>query len=256
MFCRNCGNQIDDNTKVCPYCGANVSGAFGDMEQAIDSMSSRVDAEVNRAIDSFGQSFNPNYGNYGGPRFLKTDRSILIFFLLNLITCGIYGFFFVHNLAKDVNEACKDPYETTPGVGMFILTWLIASAVGFVLNMFNAPARTAIEQAIWQAQNGYSVNWFGLTSSYSALMLAGTITSIIAGFYPLYWRFKLGNKLQRNAQQYGMVIPENGSTVLIWDIVGIVCCCLGSWYAWYILLKNTNLMCMAYNNKYVINNRN
>ena len=27
MYCKNCGNQVDDNAVVCPYCGAGVRNA-------------------------------------------------------------------------------------------------------------------------------------------------------------------------------------------------------------------------------------
>lgn len=36
MFCRNCGKQLDDNFKVCPYCGEPVSLEESEARRAAD----------------------------------------------------------------------------------------------------------------------------------------------------------------------------------------------------------------------------
>lgn len=246
MFCKYCGKEIADGAEYCPNCGGSTNSSFEKMGQAIDSVSNKVDEEVNRAIDSVGNAFNPN-GNQYGNRLLKTDRSLLVYILLNIITCGIYSFFFIHSLAKDVNEACKNDSEKTPGVGMFILMWAIGVVLLNVFGLFNVVQVSAV------ANNFQNGDYGRIISMYSTSVVPMLIVSVVTGIYPLYWRFKLGNKLQRNGQQYGIMINENGSTVLIWDIVGIVCCCIGSLYALYILIKNTNTICTAYNSKYIFN---
>ena len=247
MYCQHCGNEINEGMDFCPNCGASVKNSFEKMGQAIDSVSNKVDEEFNRAIDSVGNTFNTNENqNQSGHRFLRTDRSLLIFILLNIVTCGIYNFFFIHSLAKDVNEACKNDSENTPGVGMFIVVWLIGIVLGNILGIFSLLRVSTITEMVRYGEYGR------LITTYSTSIVPFTLVNIITGIYPLYWRYKLGNKLQRNGQQYGIMINENGSTVLIWDILGIVCCCLGSLYALYILIKNANAICSAYNNRYVL----
>ena len=246
MYCAKCGAKLPENANHCPNCGASVGSGFEKMEQFGNDVTDTVDSETNEVIDSVGNAFNSTT-NQQGIRLLRTDRSLLVYVLLNLITCGIYNFFFIHSLAKDVNVACVDDGEKTPGVGMFIFMTLIGIGVGLILGIFTG---TSVQRIVYEAQSG---NVISVVRSAGGSAIPTIIVSIITGIYPLYWRYKLGDKLQRNGQQYGLMIPENGSTIIIWDILGIVCCCFCSWYAIYIIIKNSNTICTAYNNKYVLN---
>lgn len=116
-----------------------------------------------------------------------------MYILLSIITCGIYGYYFVYMLAKDINEMCRDDGQTTPGLAEFIL---------------------------------FSI--------------------ITCGLYSIYWFYKIANRLQANAPKYGLSFQENGTTFLLWYIVGVVLCFVGSYYAIYLIIKNTNAMATAY----------
>lgn len=129
-------------------------------------------------------------------RPLKTDRSIAMFILLNIVTCGIYGWFFIHDLANDVNTACAGDNDSTPGLLKFIL-----------------------------------------------------LSMITCGIYSWVWYYKLGNRLAANAPRYGLVFQENGTTVLLWMMFGILLCGIGQFFGINIVIKNTNAICMAYNNR-------
>lgn len=250
MFCKFCGKEIDANATYCSHCGKPQNeNEFKKVESFVDSVANKADEETDKVFGELGKAFNQN-NSQGGTRFLKTDRSLLVYILLSIVTCGIYDFFFVHSLAKDVNEACNSDSEKTPGAGIFIIMWLIAWAIASFTGVANTVSINALQNAI------SSQNYVLLLSGYSAMIVPFMIVNIIRGIYPLYWRFKLGNKLQRNGNIYGININENGSTVIIWDIIGILCCCIGSWYALYILIKNTNTLCAAYNNKYILNKDN
>lgn len=246
MFCKNCGKEIQDGTKFCPFCGGKQdSGAFEKVEGFVDSIADKADEQTDKVISGVERAFDQNRYQ-GGVRLLKTDRSLLVYILLSIVTCGIYDFFFVHSLAKDVNEACFNDKERTPGAGIFILMWLISWAVA----MFTGILGTTVASTFGRVVNG---DYGAIIAASSTMAVPMVIVSIVRGIYPLYWRFKLGNKLQRNGNEYGLIINENGSTVIIWDLIGILCCCIGSWYALYILIKNTNTVCTAYNSKYVLN---
>jgi len=152
------------------------------------------------AGESLGNAFadikndftNGGYVPTGGP--LKTDRSLLAYILLTIITCGIYGYYFVYTMARDVNVACEGDGEQTSGLLVFIL-----------------------------------------------------LSFITCGLYAYYWYYKLGNRLCANAPRYGMAFQENGTTILLWCIVGMVACGIGPFVGMYILIKNTNAICAAYN---------
>lgn len=79
-------------------------------------------------------------------------------------------------------------------------------------------------------------------------LLAFILLSLVTcGLYSYWWEYKIGNRLQRNAPRFGLTFQENGTTILLWHIVGVVLCCLGPFIAMNIVIKNTNALAMAYN---------
>lgn len=70
-YCSKCGKEVSDDAEVCPNCGCSVSD-----KPAVSS------APV-------GQ--------------LKTNRSLLKFILLSLITFGIYGLVVMSSVSTDIN---------------------------------------------------------------------------------------------------------------------------------------------------------
>lgn len=79
-------------------------------------------------------------------------------------------------------------------------------------------------------------------------LVAFILLSIITcGLYSYYWYYKLGNRLASNAPRYNMSFQENGTTILLWCIVGALLCGLGPFIAMNILIKNANKICNAYN---------
>lgn len=73
------------------------------------------------------------------------------------------------------------------------------------------------------------------------------LSIITCGIYAIVWYYKLGNRLAENAPRYGMSFQENGTTVLLWYIFGILICGIGPFIAMNILIKNSNKICHAYN---------
>lgn len=125
---------------------------------------------------------------------LKTDRSLLMYILLTFVTCGIYSWYFIYALARDVNAACAGDGRNTAGLIKLILLSLIT-----------------------------------------------------CGIYSWIWYYGLGNRLAYNAPRYGMNFQENGTTVLLWMILGSFLCGIGPFIALHIIIKNTNMLCGAYN---------
>lgn len=125
---------------------------------------------------------------------IPTNRSLIAYILLSIITCGIYSYYFIYSIARDVNTMCREDGEKTGGLLAFIL-----------------------------------------------------LSFVTCGFYGLYWEYKLGNRLAANAPRYGLTFQENGTSVLLWYLVGILLCGIGPWVAMHILIKNTNALAAAYN---------
>ena len=133
----------------------------------------------------------------GGAVRMKTDRSLVAYILLSIITCGIYSYYFLYAMARDANVICSADGKKTGGLLAFIL-----------------------------------------------------LSFITCGFYALYWYYALGNRLAENAPRYGMSFQENGTTVLLWYLVGALACGIGPFVAMHILIKNMNSLSVAYNMKH------
>ncbi len=200
MFCSNCGSQIPDGSNNCPNCGAPVNNGANNLNNAMNNAQDAAKNFFNSAEQSLGSAINDirndfsNGGNYSSGSALKTDRSLVAYIVLTIITCGIYGYYFVYTMARDVNTACEGDGEQTAGLIAFIL-----------------------------------------------------LSMITCGFYAYYWYYKLGNRLCANAPRYGLAFQENGTTILLWCIVGMFVCGIGPFVAMHILIKNTNIICAAYN---------
>ena len=125
---------------------------------------------------------------------LKTNRSLVAYILLNILTCGFYGWYFLYKLAQDINTTCEGDGRRTPGLAAFLLLSLVT-----------------------------------------------------CGFYSIYWYYCVGDRLAVNAPRYGLTFQENGTTVLLWYLVGFLLCGIGPLVALYFIIKNTNILCSAYN---------
>ena len=75
---------------------------------------------------------------------VKTDRSLLIFILLNIVTCGIYGLFFIHSLAKDVNIVCYGDGKKTQGLLVLILLSIVTCGIYTFIWYYSLGNRLAV----------------------------------------------------------------------------------------------------------------
>lgn len=197
MFCGKCGAQVNDGQNFCSKCGAPVN-SNGRMREMAGDAYDRIRNETRRTEESIGREFESVRRDFTGSSTpgtpLKTDRTIVAYILLSIITCGFYAYYYLYSLAKDINIACDGDGETTSGLLVFM-----------------------------------------------------ALSFITCGIYAYYWHYKLGNRLYSNASRYGLSFQENGTTILMWDLFGIVLCGVGPFVAMHILMKNSNAICAAYN---------
>lgn len=79
------------------------------------------------------------------------------------------------------------------------------------------------------------------------------LTLLTCGLYSIYWDYALADRLAANGPRYNAYIQENGSSYLLWLILGSLVCGLGTIVARNIVLKNLNKICRGYNQKNPIN---
>lgn len=139
-----------------------------------------------------GQPVPPPMGY--APYRLKADRSLIAYILLTFLTCGIYSWYFLYALARDVNTVCAGDGKNTAGLLKLLL-----------------------------------------------------LSFLTCGIYSFFWYYNLGNRLAANSPRYGLYFQENGTTILLWMVLGSMLCGIGPFVALHIIIKNTNALCGAYN---------
>ena len=162
MFCRNCGNQMGDNDRVCSRCGTPVQGAQPLDERLERSATEAFDqsgAELRNAFNDVRSSLSGNGSPYGGER-LKTDRSLFTHITLTIITCGIYSYYFLYRMAKDVNVACEGDGGKTAGLLQFIVLSFVTCGIYawiWYYNLGNRLAENAPRYGMTFQENGTTV---------------------------------------------------------------------------------------------------
>ena len=209
-------NQAPDFNSFTHNIGEKLSNAAKDVKDAFCSLISSIsNSSQNNANNQYNNTQYQNNTQYNfannqnytqqnnnfyqqpyNPFPLKQDRSILVFIILNIITCGIYGLYTIYSLANDVNIACNGDGKNTSGLLIFIL-----------LNI------------------------------------------VTCGIYSFYWYYAIANRIATNAPRYGMHFQEDGTSVLLWMLLGSLLCGIGYWIGYHIIFKNMNALAAAYNNR-------
>lgn len=72
------------------------------------------------------------------------------------------------------------------------------------------------------------------------------LTIVTCGIYHYFYLYQMTKDINTMA---GNAIPveENGTTYLLWYLLGFVVCGLGIWVAMYLFIKNFNNLAFAFN---------
>lgn len=60
---------------------------------------------------------------------VKEDRSLVMYILLSIVTCGIYSYYFLYSIAQDANVVCADDGKKTSGLAAFILLSIVTCGI-------------------------------------------------------------------------------------------------------------------------------
>ena len=111
-FCKNCGNQLDEGAKFCRTCGEPV------FENDSAEQQNAYNAEQgNQQYDQQYQNQQYNQQQYAQPGSVFApvtfgQRSIILSIILSIITCGIYGLYWIYKLVEELNEASGNTNDT------------------------------------------------------------------------------------------------------------------------------------------------
>ena len=112
-FCPKCGTNVPDGTQFCPSCGAQLGAAPASNPQP-----------QSYTQQPYGQpTANPGYAPQGGyPGGISFgQRNIAVAIILSIVTCGIYGIYWLIKVVDEINEAAGEPNGTS-GVMVFLLS--------------------------------------------------------------------------------------------------------------------------------------
>lgn len=138
MKCKKCGTEVDNRAKFCPVCGEPMG--VGQAPQAPQPPRPNYSSS--------------DYGHSGGYRAPITSRSIPMAIILSIITCGIYGIYWLYCLVNDLNTASGRENDTSGG--MMILFSIITCGIYSLVWYYTAGAKVAdIEEYDGRPRDGY-----------------------------------------------------------------------------------------------------
>ena len=99
MFCKNCGKEIDEKNKYCPYCGSDTTVESGDLKGV-------------------------------------TKISTPLFIIFDILTCGIYGIIKTFRITGDIRKIVPREQTVSPAVitACFLLGYMLDIQMRIVMN--------------------------------------------------------------------------------------------------------------------------
>ncbi len=117
--------------------GFNVQAVISDITASVtellDGMKQKNTASNGSAQTAYTQTASPQSAatpsSSARDIALQTNRSLLMYILLSIITCGIYSWYFIYKMAADVNVACNGDGKKTQGLVVFLLLTLVTCGI-------------------------------------------------------------------------------------------------------------------------------
>lgn len=136
MYCRVCGELMNDNQAVCLKCGVEAGKGKGYCpncgnavhEDAVICVKCGISLKDNHGsgivptAEKEAPGFKPNMQNISA-------RSIVTAIILSLVTCGIYGIYWFIMLTNEMNQASGRASDTSGGV-CFLLNLITCGIYG------------------------------------------------------------------------------------------------------------------------------
>ncbi len=158
---------------------------------------------------------------------LKYNWSIWIYvvlYVINLIILGIGSFIAFVN----------DSEEGAVAAGIIIFIALVGESIG-----------KDIYDTKWISDVNLLCEGDGLTTTNVATR--GILSFLTCGIYRVFWDYNLQTRLKSNGHKYDVEIPESGSSILLWQTLGLLLFFFGPLIAEHIMYQSTNKLAYAYN---------
>lgn len=125
---------------------------------------------------------------------MKTNRGLLKFLLLNLITCGIYGIVFYSSVGEDINLMAtkRDGKKTMHYCLVYFLLGPITCGIVTIVWFHNISARIGEEARARGINTGFGASTFWLWNVLGSLIVVG----------PFIYVYKLCQTMNHLATNY------------------------------------------------------
>lgn len=159
MVCKRCGNLNEDNVRFCVHCGADLTAGSSAGNPQQGGYTQPNYNQPNYTQPNYNQpNYNqPNYNqqagysqpNYNQPNYNQPGynaygyspngiarRELVTCILLTIVTCGIYGLYWMVCMVDDLNRASNEPQPTTGGT--VVLLSIITCGIYSFIWMYRA----------------------------------------------------------------------------------------------------------------------
>ena len=233
LVCQKCGAKLDDpaesqnSNKAQPlnqndsynsgnggYNNQNAENQYGNQVQYGDQNNNQYGNVQQYNNNQYGNGQQYNNNQYGGQYYqndstgyaqgevveeMKTDRSFVLYLLLSIVTCGIYGYWFIYTMARDINTMSGDEDDKLGGLVAYILLSIITCGIYdwfWNYKLGNLIHETAPKYNTYISETGSSILMWRIFG----ILLCG-----FGSFYAIYLQIKNMNKLSKayNAKHFG-----------------------------------------------------
>ena len=142
-YCPKCGKPYTGTPSFCPSCGNSLF--VQNVENKAQDLGNNIGRQAQDLGNNINQSFqNANFGQYfpqAQPGFVP-ERNIALYLILTIITCGLFGLYWLVCLVNDLNTAAGTPTDTN-GITVLLLTIVTCGIYGLYW-MFKAGEKVSI----------------------------------------------------------------------------------------------------------------
>lgn len=125
-YCKHCGTSSEDNLNYCKNCGMPLTDDSNQQNTYQYSQNTQ-------STQNYNTYTNNQTSYYSGPQYTGTYRSIPLAILLCIVTCGIYGIYWMIQLNDEINFLSGEP-EAASGVMVLLYTLLTCGIYGIYWN--------------------------------------------------------------------------------------------------------------------------
>ena len=134
MYCKNCGEPLNDNGGFCPNCGVcagNGNQYCGNCGSKISDGSSfcgNCGASLKRE-QTYGESVTGTIVSDEAVRSIQ-PRNIVTAIIFTILTCGIYSIYWFIVMTDELNRLTKEENDMSGGLS-FVLTLITCGIYGY-----------------------------------------------------------------------------------------------------------------------------